>query len=591
MRRLVVVGLSAAWLVAGCQGETPEDTGQVVITPPDAAVEADMAPPAPDAAVEVDMALEVDAAPEPVVDVCEAEGLARRDFVSEGVGLKFGDRAGDFTVQLLDGEAFTLSEAWSGCESYVFLNYFPDLRAQQNGPWEGDQLFATSLRVLVQESPRNVRYFFTSYEEDRAAREMRMGALRERARSELEALGEADAAYWMERLHFVTDRSTEMGGAAGELFYAYLRFAFDPDNRVDLGDRGQAPPPLHQVFAIDRFQRWDAGGSLAPFVGGDPEFTMAAYLGHFYNHKLDLDARVRAEAAEATTVELLNEAVTDRIIDRTVTLPGPDEMGAFDTLDFDIAVNCPHQNPFACSEWDRIARIDWCADAECAERYEIVRWITPYWRRGERRWVIDASPLLPLMAAGGEQTFRVEMGPGWERATVRDARVELRLRTTGGDLPVGAERAFTGGEFNADYNTREPFVFTPAADAAKVELVLILSGHGQTDGDNCAEWCDHRHQFTLNGEALDIVRSQPGIGQLRTCAVRAREGVPPGQWGNWAPGRAYWCPGLPVDLIRVDVTEHALLGMENTLDYQGVFQRGEPRGGNIALSAYVTWSR
>ena len=34
---------------------------------------------------------------------------------------KFGDVAGDFTVQQLDGSSWTFSEKWTGCESYVFL--------------------------------------------------------------------------------------------------------------------------------------------------------------------------------------------------------------------------------------------------------------------------------------------------------------------------------------------------------------------------------------------------------------------------------------------------------------------------------------
>ena len=253
----------------------------------------------------------------------------------------------------------------------------------------------------------------------------------------------------------------------------------------------------------------------------------------------------------------------------------------------EISVTCPFRSPFACSEWDRIARVEWCADAECAERSEIARWITPYWRRGLRRWVWDATPFLPLMAAGGAQTFRVEMGPGWERATERDTRVALRLHSDGQAPPIWVARAFTGGGFGADYNTRDPFTFTAPVGAGRVELVVLLSGHGQTDGDNCAEWCDHRHTFTINGNRLEPIASPQAPGSLDGCAQRAAEGVPPGQWGNWAPGRAYWCPGLPVHALRVDITDNVRPGEENTLEYRGTFRGGEPRGGDIALSAYV----
>lgn len=595
MRRTwILIGLLA---LLGCDDGPADDADAVVIRLPDAAVEPDtgrdmapepirdMAPPPPDAALVPDMA-------PPMVDVCEALGLARQPFEIEGVGGGFGERAGDFTVGLLGGGSFTLSERWSGCESFVFLNYFNDLRAIPGGsPWPSDQLFATGLGNLVVEGPRNVQYIFTSYEPEAAAREARMTGLRDAVVEMLADLAPEERAFWMTRFHFVTDRSADFGGGLGAFFSAYMTDVYDPAQRVDLGDRGVAPMPLPSAFGIDRAQRWDPADSLAPYVGAADELGMAAYLGHFYNHKAALAERVAAEAAETTVVPLLEGSVTDRIFVRTVELPGADEMAAFDSLELDIAVTCPHRNPFACSEWDRIARIEWCADAECAERAEIVRWITPYWRRGERRWLIDASPFLPWMVAGGAQTFRIEMGPDWERHTERSTRMSLRLRTVGGDLPMGAVKAFGGGAFDANYNNREPFAFTPPPEAEKVELVLILSGHGQTEGDNCAEWCDHRHDFTLNGVELDTVRSAPGIGQLRTCARRAAEGVPPGQWGNWAPGRAYWCPGLPVDLIRVDITGDVMPGVENSLTYRGVFQRGEPRGGDIALSAYVVWSR
>ena len=55
-------------------------------------------------------------------------------------------------------------------------------------------------------------------------------------------------------------------------------------------------------------------------------------------------------------------------------------------------------NPFACSEWDRIGRIELCRDLECTQKDEIARWITPYWRRGTRRWFLDVSPFLALLS-------------------------------------------------------------------------------------------------------------------------------------------------------------------------------------------------
>ncbi len=197
--------------------------------------------------------------------------------------------------------------------------------------------------------------------------------------------------------------------------------------------------------------------------------------------------------------------------------------------------------------------------------------------------------ILGLMRAGGAQHFHIEMGPAWERATERHARIALRLASRGGPRSEGVTHVFGGGGFGAAYNDREPVRVAIPAEATRVELVSILSGHGQTDGDNCAEWCDHRHQFAVNGHELPVLRPDDVVGTLRGCALRVVDGVPPGQGGNWAPGRAYWCPGLPVDAVRVDVTEHVTPGEEAELTYRGNFRGMEPRGGDIALNAYLVW--
>ena len=575
----------------GCDsggGGSTVDDAQVA----DAAVSMDAAPDmaAPDAAegedpdaapIEPDMAVEP---PNP----CEAFGMPSIE-MQAGEGARIGDLVGDFTANTLSGP-WNLAERWSGCESYVFVTYFQDLRANPGAGWPGDQLWASDPMALIDEGPRNVHYFFVSYEEQPAARAMRMNALKQQITLGL-SFGDytpEEVEFWGSRLHYVTDRVTEIQGSVGAYATDYMAYLFSPDSRVDLGDRGQAQPPLPMAFGIGRDQRWDPGGSLNPVVGRPPEMAMAAYFGHFYNHRAGVREKVAAEAA--TVVPLLDELVTDRILVRTVELPPAAEMETFDLLEFDVAIVCHHRNPFGCSEWDRIARIDWCADPECSQRTEVVRWITPYWRRGLRRWVMDASPFLGLMRAGGEQTFRVEMGPGWERGTEREARMSVRLAARG-ERPKSqvVERAFGGGGFGGEYNNREPFAFTPPADANRVEVVVIVSGHGQTDGDNCAEWCDHRHHLAVDGNDLPVVSSPlEMIGALRGCAVRAVDGVSPGQWGNWAPGRAYWCPGMPVDAIRFDVTEHVEPGVESQLTYRGTLGAAtEPRGGDIALNVYV----
>jgi hypothetical protein len=85
------------------------------------------------------------------------------------------------------------------------------------------------------------------------------------------------------------------------------------------------------------------------------------------------------------------------------------------------------------------------------------------------------------------------------------------------------------------------------------------------------------------------VVSYGGIGASVGCAERSNEGVVPGQWGNWSQSRAGWCPGLPVETVRFDITDQVVLGEENSLEYLGSYQGGTPAGGSISKSTYVVW--
>lgn len=561
--RLVLIGL----LVIGCTERGTEDAGPTA----DAGVE-----PNPDAAViEEDAA--VDAGLEP--NLCDELGLARAPFQPGAASFAYGDLAGDFSLTELDGTTFTLSEQWTGCESYVFITYIPTSSPE---PKYEDRMWASSPLPLIENAPRNTHFFFLALggNPDR-----RLGLI-EDMKARVDALldGEEDP-----RFHYVVEHPMESEGAVGAFLRDFFEYQADRESWADLGDRGMAPPPLPFVFAIDRDQRWDAGGTLDEVVGGGPSMQLASWLPAFFDHK----ARIRdAEARESgvETILLLDEQVTERVFEREVTLPPASELAELDTMELDVTVECRERNVFNCSEWDRIARIELCMNADCSQRAELVRWITPYWRVGSRRWVMDASALLGLVADGGAKKFRIEMGPTWERATTRRARVALKLSNRGaGVRATGAEPAFGGGRFDDTYNDRAPLSFTPPASATKVELLITLSGHGQESTNNCAEWCDHRHQFTVNGVDLQLIRHDGTIGSRAGCAPYAAQGVPPGQFGNWAPERAYWCPGLPVAPIRIDITEHVTPGQANQLEYTGNYRGGTPAGGDIALSSYVVW--
>lgn len=578
--------LPALWFFGlACSDSESNDAG----TPqPDAQVTADAGEA--DATVLEDSGADAGGEPDsgivPIPTICDVIGLARVELKAGDPTFRFGDVAGDFAVTELDGQTYSMAEKWTGCESFTFINYIPT-----SGNFE-DQLFNSDVDDLIFNTPLNAQFFFVSQESTEELRRNRVEDVRTRIEEVLTGgiIDEEEQAWQRARFHYVIENPAEIIGSIGDFIDDYRAYQNDPSSVVDLGERGRAPAPPLFAFAIDRDQRWDPGENLSRYVGGPPAFDMAQYLPLFFDHK----ARIRdAQAAESgvTTIELVNTTTTGRILRPTVTLPSAAMMEGFDTMDFDVRIVCHERNVFGCSEWDRIANIKLCDDATCATSQEVIRWITPYWRRGEQRWVIDASALLGMVKSGGAQTFRVELGPEWERPTPWEVQINLRLANKGvGVRSVEAIHAFSGGAFDATYNLRDPVTFTPPTTATKVELIVILSGHGQVEGNNCAEWCDHRHIFNINGRDIPEIKHAGRIGSEAGCGPAAERGAPPGQWGNWAPERAYWCPGLPVDHLRLDLTADVVLGMENTLTYTANFAGRAPAGGDIALESYLVYS-
>jgi hypothetical protein len=576
LSRATVVSFVLA--LASCNPPTP-------MQPDDAGSDAFVAP--------ADMG--TDAGPPPH-DFCAELMVPHIAFSSNAGGTHFGDLAGDFTVHTIDGETWVLRDRWTGCESYVFFANFPNYT---------DHLFTTPFDKLFTDGPRNVQYFFASDDPDPGTRMAFAQAQAAQLESgfQFQNTSTDDQTFWRTRFHFLTDQATAITGSVGPMLTQYIAYARTAAAGVDIGGgRGTAYPPLPAVFGIDRAQHFDAGDSLAQSVAATDNsiLGMGAYLGHFYNYRVALETRLAGETS-TMVVPLVDMTTTTRTFTVPITLPDMATMAGYDTLEVDAIVDCQAQNPFACSEWDRIADVNLCLDgAACTNYTEISRWITPYWRRGRQHYVMDASPMLALLRAGGAQTFFVELGPTWERATSWHAAVSLRFSHHGGVPNAStAVRAFTGGNFDATYNTSHtPFTFTPPTGTTRVELVTLLTGHGQDSTTQCSEWCDHRHTFTVNpGTAHPsvlptIMHTGMPIGSPFGCAARATAGVIPGQLGNWEQERAYWCPGLAVQPIRADITSMVMIGMPNTLGYQASFgASAPPGGGNIDLSTYVVYYR
>lgn len=509
---------------------------------------------------------------EPADPVCDELGLPRAELLA-GEGDAWGDVAGDFAVETTFGP-WSLSENFSGCDSYVFIN--------DQGSATASGLRSTATTELFERSALNVHYFFLTTSGDSVAGAQEWQTSIGGALAGLEASAQE---HWSSRVHFVTDASGSM---------------------VDF----LSARPDQLTFAIDRAQRWDDPGSTSDTTGGSfaPAAPVLGYTGRYYNARHAQDLRLAAQRG-VTEIVILDQYAFEPECEGSCSglpngpfansnnwtawpanFPDAESMAAFDTMEVVVTAQCGPDPDADCGHWDYEAMLNLCDTEACdAQNNELARWITPYARPGTRRWVFDASHMLGLVREGGMRW--VQFGMIWNmNPSVWDIRI--RLRDTDKDVSVRETiPAFAGNRgFNDDYNTWDPVEFTPPAGTTRVEFTALISGHGQ-EANNCAEWCEHQHEFTVNGTTVHL-REFPGEVTAQRCGEAVDDGVVPGQWGNWTPGRAGWCPGAAIEPWVVDLTDAVNIGEVNTLEYQGMFGGVPVEGGRgrIRLSSYVTFS-
>jgi len=484
--------------------------------------------------------------------VCEEWGFPEAPYLP-GTGSDYGKVAGFFSAETLTG-TWKLDEEWTGCETYVFIKYTGD-----NTFWNAD------LSLFINKTAPNTHYFFSGYGNQEDVYQ-KVIELKSRMDSALSSLPASVAQQLSPRLHFLTTTATEIQGSVGAFF-----------------KKSTIP-----VLGIDRAQKFHQGGSMAVVSGGAfvSQITQTVWLGRYFNYLAKTADALKEDQDEVTLVPLFSGTeVTANNGSYTAEFPSADEMVGFDTMIADLRVSCG-PGPLDCGEWDYEAFIQLCDDPECTTVNEILVWITPYSRPGTKHWTIDMSPFLGLLQEGGTRTFK--FGMLWNmNANVLD--LDFRLSNRGkGYASRTVIPLFTGGNFGGDYNDKyEPVTVDVPESTLHSELVVIVSGHGQESGNNCAEWCNHQHEFTVNGSTSYTKDHAGQAGTQYGCAEQVDDGVVPGQYGNWAPGRAAWCPGLPVHPWVVDLSEDLTAGGTHDITYRGLYQGGEPAGGRIRLNSFL----
>ncbi len=496
----------------------------------------------------LDSGRDTDAGPDDTAieeDTCALRGLTRREWDGSGADGEFDTVAPDFTLNTLGGGTFVWSEAFTGCDSVIAINYDP-AADYPNLTRTGD------VREWLESSPQSV-YYLLSIDTFRAAdRELALTDLKATIDEAISRIDDAAAqAFWTEHVVYVTDNPKNAEGAAwiGTLNSTY---------GVNWG--------------IDRFGMVRELGYLGDPVTGwasaPPSFLV--YEAEWFDYGANLQDRLDADGA---TVLRPFDYTDVRVA--SVEFPDAATMAGFDTLELDMSFICSgHPDASGCGEWDYLAYAYLCDNDdpgttdvdESGTCEEIGRFITAYARPG--RWVVDATPFLARLQEGGTHVVRVNS------ANAPFITLDLRLSNQGkGVRPVGLEYLWSGGEWNAAYNDgREPITFTPPSGTTSVGVWTLITGHGYgQDTENCAEFCNHQHEFTVN-DSLTVMQEFPIAGTSYGCADEVSSGTVSGQYGTWVLGRGGWCPGRHVDPWSADLTSAVDFGGENTIAYRGLFE-------------------
>ena len=498
---------------------------------------------------------------------CSDLGLRKVSFeaVPEKTGLY--DKAADFILPTTEG-SFQLSEAYSGCDTYLIIQDEPK-QTRDTVP----SLWSRDAEALIKAMPRNTHVLFVASGSDSARFKQSLSLIQGQMATVLSSFSSQEAEHWRSHLHFVTKPLEEIPSWVGDV----LR---NPGWGV----------------GIDRFQRIRYIGSFAdprrPDAKGEwftSNLSMLANEAVYYNFEERREAALSAQ--NATVISFLKgEVIEDKgaqgkiFFDRD--LPEAKDFAQFDGLEFDLYLACSGDGEYGvCPAWDSTVTLYLCDPKnESSCEIELGRWITTYHREG--RWVIDASPLLPLLKGGGRRHFAFYSHQPYE------VTLNMRLFQRHEDLRAFETiPLFTGGNFDTHYNENHPpKSLRVPPKFKKAELVTAITGHGMQEPGNCAEFCDTTHRFWLNGTAVE--RHFSRAGTEFGCMQEVDKGTVPNQYGTWWYGRSGWCPGREVTLLRQDVTALIRPGQDNEIRYEGFFQgKPYPTGGaNFLVSSFLVFS-
>lgn len=262
----------------------------------------------------------------------------------------------------------------------------------------------------------------------------------------------------------------------------------------------------------------------------------------------------RLDQGEGTIVTVLNEeqhnfGSAGQVQFTELNLPVHNE--EYERILLHFSVECPSGG---CDPWDQPAAFYIVQD----ERdYEIARYVTPY-RIPCGAWTVDITDFKPILRGPVALRSLVQVwGPsGW--------LVNAEMEFIDADAPAFVK---TTGLWETDYQVYgEPTISYDLPERSQMiatntqsgHFRMTISGHGQGNTDNAAEFARKVHDIVVDGQSVgEHIPWKQDCGQ-NPCA---------NQQGTWTLSRAGWCPGQQVTPFIFDLDSEMTPGEELAIDY------------------------
>jgi hypothetical protein len=261
---------------------------------------------------------------------------------------------------------------------------------------------------------------------------------------------------------------------------------------------------------------------------------------------------------------------------RRSTAPATFPGGTFASIKLELRLDCPMGG---CDVWDRTGSLGIVTEpagdgGSHGAVVEIARFVTPY-GVAAGPWEYDVTDLAPLlsgtaMVQGFIDTWSPQGNPaangaGWLVTATFTFTPGTPTKTPVANLPLwpwpadGDPPSIPYGDSTKPLSsTMPPQTVAVPAGATSYALRSFVTGHGQGNTNDCAEFCPATHTITVGSMKFPKAPWRTCCTPDPACESQPNPmpatGVAPGQRGTYMYPRAGWCPGSAVEEWTQDVT-------------------------------------